>query len=321
METNLSNPLIRQDSAERSRQSDQAAAIDERPSTNWGLRIAFVLGLVLTTGWGFLLGVGLVRLNTLFLFIGMALTALPAAFLGCVIVSVAFHTLMNAWRRFARLLFLLVTVAAGVLLGIAWATAEQSLDPVQFVNTTGTLIWQLEGGAALAGLIGGTWPGWLRPFSDRVGLLFHTILAGPFRVIRFIVRIPWLVLQAIARFFEDVGRGFLWIPLGMAHFFGGIYQGVHDRLTGWRTPAPAAEPPSPTRRRRSRAAKRSKHSRTRHPEGPRVIGVVEDRCPYCFDVVKRNDSRGVHVCEVCGTPHHADCWAITGKCQVPHLNT
>jgi hypothetical protein len=47
----------------------------------------------------------------------------------------------------------------------------------------------------------------------------------------------------------------------------------------------------------------------------------EHRCPYCLDVVKRNDPRGVKECEVCHSLHHADCWNITGMCQVPHLNT
>jgi hypothetical protein len=47
----------------------------------------------------------------------------------------------------------------------------------------------------------------------------------------------------------------------------------------------------------------------------------EHRCPYCLEEVKRNDPRGVKKCEVCNTLHHADCWAITGFCQVPHLNT
>ncbi|HLO18843.1 MAG TPA: hypothetical protein VK206_28685 [Anaerolineales bacterium] len=49
--------------------------------------------------------------------------------------------------------------------------------------------------------------------------------------------------------------------------------------------------------------------------------VEEHRCPYCLDAVSRNDPRGVKECEVCHTLHHADCWAITGVCQVPHLNT
>jgi hypothetical protein len=52
-----------------------------------------------------------------------------------------------------------------------------------------------------------------------------------------------------------------------------------------------------------------------------VIAPVEvHRCPYCLEPVKRNDPRGVVECEVCHTLHHADCWAITGTCQVPHYN-
>ena len=52
------------------------------------------------------------------------------------------------------------------------------------------------------------------------------------------------------------------------------------------------------------------------------ISVYEEhRCPYCLDEVKRNDSRGVKECDVCHSLHHADCWEITGSCQVPHLNT
>jgi hypothetical protein len=55
--------------------------------------------------------------------------------------------------------------------------------------------------------------------------------------------------------------------------------------------------------------------------GVRVTGRAEDRCPYCLDVIERRDPRGVIVCDICGTPHHADCWEAGGKCQVPHLIT
>ena len=82
----------------------------------------------------------------------------------------------------------------------------------------------------------------------------------------------------------------------------------------------------------------SVHSRlklvTRQPTRPRMyrksrlrrphvqLAVVEEhRCPYCLEPVSRTDPRGVKECEVCHTLHHADCWAITGMCQVPHLNT
>lgn len=45
------------------------------------------------------------------------------------------------------------------------------------------------------------------------------------------------------------------------------------------------------------------------------------RCPYCLEEVKLTDPRGVKKCEICNTVHHADCWDVTGECQVPHLNT
>jgi hypothetical protein len=54
----------------------------------------------------------------------------------------------------------------------------------------------------------------------------------------------------------------------------------------------------------------------------RVIAKAEDRCPYCLELIEKRDPRGVVVCEICGTPHHKDCWeAGGGKCQVPHLIT
>jgi hypothetical protein len=42
-------------------------------------------------------------------------------------------------------------------------------------------------------------------------------------------------------------------------------------------------------------------------------------CPYCLEEVLPRDPRGRVVCKICGTPHHRDCWEITGTCQVPHL--
>ena len=67
---------------------------------------------------------------------------------------------------------------------------------------------------------------------------------------------------------------------------------------------------------------RSKRKRLFNRKPQLQISVFEEhRCPYCLDEVKRNDPRGVKECEVCHSLHHADCWAITGMCQVPHLNT
>jgi len=63
-----------------------------------------------------------------------------------------------------------------------------------------------------------------------------------------------------------------------------------------------------------------KRKRSRRKPHIQFALVEEHRCPYCLDTVSRTDPRGVEECSVCHTLHHADCWAITGVCQVPHLN-
>lgn len=50
----------------------------------------------------------------------------------------------------------------------------------------------------------------------------------------------------------------------------------------------------------------------------RLAEEVEHRCPYCLGLVDPKDPGGVKECKVCNTLHHADCWAVTGTCQVPH---
>jgi hypothetical protein len=60
--------------------------------------------------------------------------------------------------------------------------------------------------------------------------------------------------------------------------------------------------------------------RRRQNDAIRLVGVVEHRCPYCLELVEDNDVRGVRVCSTCHTRHHADCWAETGVCQVPHYH-
>ena len=57
------------------------------------------------------------------------------------------------------------------------------------------------------------------------------------------------------------------------------------------------------------------------PDSPvRLVGEEEHRCPYCLELVKKKDPRGITVCPICHTQHHADCWAMTGVCQVPHYH-
>lgn len=66
--------------------------------------------------------------------------------------------------------------------------------------------------------------------------------------------------------------------------------------------------------------KKNRSSRMRRPHVQLAL-VEEHRCPYCLEPVLRTDIRGIKECDVCHSLHHADCWAVTGTCQVPHLNT
>lgn len=52
----------------------------------------------------------------------------------------------------------------------------------------------------------------------------------------------------------------------------------------------------------------------------RLVGDEDFRCPFCLETVAEDDPRGIVECQICHTRHHADCWEITGACQVPHYN-
>lgn len=52
----------------------------------------------------------------------------------------------------------------------------------------------------------------------------------------------------------------------------------------------------------------------------RLLGEEEHRCPFCLELVEPDDTRGMVECPICHTRHHADCWAVTGACQVPHYH-
>lgn len=62
----------------------------------------------------------------------------------------------------------------------------------------------------------------------------------------------------------------------------------------------------------------STSSRRLRKKDVKLLGETEHRCPYCLELVQKNDSRGVVICPECKTWHHKDCWDITGSCQVAH---
>jgi hypothetical protein len=49
-----------------------------------------------------------------------------------------------------------------------------------------------------------------------------------------------------------------------------------------------------------------------------LVGAEDHQCPFCLEPVIFDDPRGVEICPICKTHHHADCWEVTGVCQVPH---
>ena len=56
----------------------------------------------------------------------------------------------------------------------------------------------------------------------------------------------------------------------------------------------------------------------RAKESVKLVGNEEHHCPYCLENVEKRDPRGVKICTICKTWHHADCWSVTDACQVPH---
>jgi hypothetical protein len=63
-----------------------------------------------------------------------------------------------------------------------------------------------------------------------------------------------------------------------------------------------------------------KRKRTNHSKPKLLLSSQEEhRCPYCLELIDPDDRRGIVECKICHTLHHADCWAITGACQVPHF--
>ena len=105
-----------------------------------------------------------------------------------------------------------------------------------------------------------------------------------------------------------IAQGLSWLPKikGFPKFHWGKKKAVNDKLV------------VSVDRKRTRLGFQRMFKRK-----PNVnLALVENhRCPYCLEDVKLSDPRGIKKCEVCGAVHHADCWDVTGECQVPHLNT
>lgn len=91
---------------------------------------------------------------------------------------------------------------------------------------------------------------------------------------------------------------------------------VQKRARGRAAHADPSVPPASAQEAPRSKQKRSSRRRTQ----VQLSSEVEYRCPYCLELIETDDPRGTVECKVCHTLHHADCWAITGACQVPHYN-
>ncbi len=234
------------------------------------------------------------------------------------------HALQDRWPAWAMVALSdsLTGLAAG--LSARWILRRQS-GPLRLA-------------AALATLVGGmVFQGWLT--SWQVGL-------GPLEIGRSLP--DWMGL----------GQFSLGMGMALLALYGWQRSPLRVDVAPAAAPRPVRRPararsrpqsvlsPLPRRAARSRARTRSgmvsrgrrtdvlakpvavpeKQARTKGRRGLRrkaqlqFISKEEHRCPYCLELVEEHDPRGSVECKVCHTLHHADCWAITGTCQVPHLN-
>lgn len=95
---------------------------------------------------------------------------------------------------------------------------------------------------------------------------------------------------------------------------GGLKVAAPKTMPKAAAPAKLTVAPPPAAKKK-RAAKPKKNKVKKEIK---LVGEMEHICPYCLDPVQDHDPRGVKICPQCKTRHHADCWGITGACQIPH---
>ncbi len=266
---------------------------------DWRLGIGLTVGALLGFAWGVLLGFFQVRVNVAFAGWLAGGIGVPVTFLGSFSIGWVFQRVAPEWHKVARLLCALIAVALGLPAGIALGLVTQHWDAAQVFGVTGALVWNCEWLAAVLGLGAGMWSAWTQPFTRALARR----LARPRAFAQKLGAGARRPVAAGLDFFQAFGRALAWLPTQ-------VYQ-------RWQR-APRDVPAVP--RVKFQAPHGTPRAAKANAGAPRITRVVEDRCPYCLDVITRKDPRGIHTCAVCGTPHHADCWAITGKCQVPHLN-
>jgi hypothetical protein len=85
-------------------------------------------------------------------------------------------------------------------------------------------------------------------------------------------------------------------------------------------PTRSVRPKAPATEVKQSVEPKRKHLAHRKPQ-LQLSDKEEHRCPYCLELIDPDGPRGSVECNICHTLHHADCWAITGACQVPHYTS
>jgi hypothetical protein len=257
-----------------------------RASLKWGLGLNLAVAVVLGLGLGFL------QANAGQLTVPMPLLALALAGAGVMglLAGLTARLTLRGWTEALKLLVVLLALLVWLAVAEATYAVWTGLRPLEYL--AGADNWVEMGQLAigcLAAIVGGL--ARRRPSPAEVALAPQRVqeTAAPVRRARRRPQ-PTATPQRIATQRPRAAR---------------VRQRRVLSLPQLRLPTRTRRRPLPVR----------KHS------GVKVIAKAEERCPYCLDVIKKNDPRGVVVCEICGTPHHADCWEAGGKCQVPHLIT
>ena len=257
-----------------------------RASLKWGLGLNLAVAVVLGLGLGFL------QANASQLTVPMPPLALALAGAGVMglLAGLTARLTLRGWTEALKLLVVLLALLVWLAVAEATYAVWTGLRPLEYL--AGADNWVEMGQLAigcLAAIVGGLVR--RRPSPVEVALAPQRVRepAAPARRARRRPQ-PTATPQRIATQRPRAAR---------------VRQRRVLSLPQLRLPTRTRRRPLPVR----------KHS------GVKVIAKAEERCPYCLGAIAKHDPRGVVVCEICGTPHHADCWEAGGKCQVPHLIT
>jgi hypothetical protein len=265
-------------------------------------RVTLVMLTVMVAAGALTLLFGLALKLPFFLLSALVLTSLA------MIAALSARVLLRNYTRALRLFSALVALLGGLLI-IGFIT--RGAVGVNFTEPSSSPNW-----ASLMQFIGSglvTWlmlQAWTKPIRLKEnGSSDHKkIKAQNPRQFLPAIRMPQIKMPRIR------------IPYSFPNIKGiGKILGKYSWLSQWRSNHESL-PEQQVRLKTSAPKHLSKnHQLNRRLEPVKLVGIEEHNCPFCLEPVIKKDPRGLKICSSCKTWHHADCWDMTGECQVPHL--